>query len=667
MDSASAVRHPPHVAWGLWRLAALASGAAAALVIALALLAPLPLLGARVPPERLKQLVDHWLHAAACVGIFGALIALKAVRCRRRRFADSIPTPSQFWLPHLWLLLLPLPALAVIVRPTEAATIAASWSPWCLAFGFGGWLAGLWRFGVPEARPMAASRAWTAVLVPTILFGLVFAALAILQYRALHVPHGDAGMYEEHLWNLLHGKGFRSQLDDGRTFLGEHIEFVHVFLIPLYVIRQELPTLNVCQAFGLASGAIAVFGIAKKLMLPMRVAVLLSWTYLCWFPMQAIALEQTWKTFRPETLGVPLLLFGFWMLESERFVWAAILFVLSWTAKEEFAIVTGFVGVSMCLTGRWKWGLAFAAASFAYLVAALQFLIPFFRAGAPPHYTPYFKSLGSSPKEIVLFALTHPVEMIQRLFQRDSLSFLVMLLAPWMFLPLATVRRFLPALPIFGYLLLADLPALRDPRFHFHAPLVGLLPWAAAWGLSRVSGRGAAALPIARLAFLVSLLSCVWFGRGPLSYAFYEPAFGIPRVPDLASPGGPPLFKPENSYWRDLYLPTARSEAFRKALPNVKPTDRVAATDYIRNRFTHCRGAHDYPTFRAHVGIDDVDVFVLDKTEGYWGRDPKTNLDHELLDAMNRDAPVGTKLTIRRRAFSVVHHDDYFLVVRRTP
>jgi hypothetical protein len=58
-------------------------------------------------------------------------------------------------------------------------------------------------------------------------------------------------------------------------------------------------------------------------------------------------------------------------------------------------------------------------------------------------------------------------------------------------------------------------------------------------------------------------------------------------------------------------------------------------------------------------------VIVLDKTEGYWGRDPRTNHDHELLDAMNSNAPVGSALRIRGRPFTVVHHDAYFLVVRR--
>jgi uncharacterized membrane protein len=664
-DSATVRRSAPRPSFLSLVLTTLGSGAAAALVFALALQAPEPLLAGRLPALRLKQVSDHWWMASIAVDVFGFLVALVALWRRRSRFPELATNAGDSWRLHAWLLLMLLPALATYVRPAWAGMIATTWSPWCVAFAISGWLAGLWTFAAPEAQPMALRRAWLLVLLPTLLFAALFAGLAIQQYRALHVPHGDAGMYEEHLWNFLHGKGFRSQLDDGRLFLGEHIEVIHILLVPLYYLRPILPTLNLCQAFGLALGAVAVFGIARSLHLPVRAAVLMSWAYLCWFPMQALALEQTWKTFRPETLGVPLLLFGFWMMESERPTWASLFFVLSWTAKEEFALVTAFVGLSLCLTGRWRWGALLGIVSLAYLVVALQVLIPMFRAGAPPHYTPYFKSLGETPREIVVYILTHPLEVLRRMTSGESLAFVMMMLASWMFLPLMTARRLLPALPIFGYLMLGDRPELRDPRFHFHAPLVGVLPWSAAWGLAHLSRRSRSALPTSRLVFLLSLTTCIWFGRGPISYAFYEPLHGIPRVPNIGDPSGLPLFKPEGSYWRDVYIPTTRSEAFRRVLPIVRPNDRVAATDYIRTRFTHCRAAHDYPTFRAHVKIDDVDVIVLDKTEGYWGRDPKTNHDHELLDAMNSNAPVGSALKIRGRPFTVVHHDAYFLVVRR--
>jgi hypothetical protein len=157
------------------------------------------------------------------------------------------------------------------------------------------------------------------------------------------------------------------------------------------------------------------------------------------------------------------------------------------------------------------------------------------------------------------------------------------------------------------------------------------------------------------------LASGFWFGRSPLSWRFYDPAEGVPRRPSATGI----LFEPTGSYYRDVYLPTPRSRAFAAAFATIRPDEQVAATDYLRNRFTHHRAAHDYPTLRGHVTIDDLDVIIIDKTEGWWGRGP-TNPDRELL-ACIADAHClpGTLITVRGRRFVAVHHDEFFLVVRR--
>jgi uncharacterized membrane protein len=66
-------------------------------------------------------------------------------------------------------------------------------------------------------------------------------------------------MYEEHIWNLLHGKGFRSFLDQGRLFLGEHVQVIHLAVIPLYLLWPSHVLLELCQSACLALGAIPVF------------------------------------------------------------------------------------------------------------------------------------------------------------------------------------------------------------------------------------------------------------------------------------------------------------------------------------------------------------------------------------------------------------------------
>ena len=540
----------------------------------------------------------------------------------------------------------------------SGGAVAAAW-PWVCSAALAGY-ATLWlrRAGFPAEFPARGGE--TRWLMATSLlaaaFAATFAVLPILQYQALLVPHGDSGMYEEHLWNFWHGKGFRSQLDGGRSFLGEHLEVVHLLLSPAYLLWPGLPILNVCQALGLASGAFAIHLLGRRWGLAPAVCCAAAAAYLCYFPLQNLAHEPTWKTFRPETLGVPLLLFGLLALESGRLRTMACCYFLAFLAKEEFAIAAAATAPALWFRGRRGPAVWTAVLSVLYLALALGVAIPHFRAGEPPHYTPYFKSLGDRPGAILRRVLTDPAEVWRRLAAPDARAFLALMLAPWCFLPLLAPVRLLAAAPIFGYLMLADRPELRQPWFHFHAPLVPLLAWAFVAGLARLPRTWPPR--VATFAALFGLFLSAWFGRGPLTWQFHDPRH--------APPVADGRFEPRGSYWRSLYMPGARAGDFDAAFAAVPSADRVAATDYVRTRFNHHAAAHDYP-LRSHVRIGDIDAFVLDKTEGWWGRDPATNPDHGLLAALAANAPAGTEVMVRGARFAVVRHTPYFLVLRRAP
>jgi uncharacterized membrane protein len=505
-----------------------------------------------------------------------------------------------------------------------------------------------------ETRPAD----WIKLVIAVGIFCLVFSTLQILQYRALHVPHGDSGMYEEHLWNLLHGKGFRSQLDGGRLFLGEHLQVIHLLLLPIYVLWPTLPTLNVCETLGLGTAAFAVFRCARTLRLPSRAAWTLSAAYLLYFPMQMLDMEASWKTFRPESLAVPFLLWALYALEAKRRFLMLGLLSVPLLAQEEYAVVFAAVGAYVMFR-RLKLGAAMIAGAIIYLLFVLEFMIPYFRHGEPPHYTPYFAQLGASPRAIVSHAVTHPGDVIGRLVELRDLHFIALMLLPLAFVPLASPGRFLVAGAVFGYLMLGDPDFLTQPWFHFHGPLVPLLVWATIGGVARLRRR-VCPVHAARFVCAACLVTGVWLGRSPLSWSFYDPRAGVPMRPSESGP----VFEPLGDYWRDVYLQTPRSRAFGAVYAAVPSDARVAATDYIRTRFTHHGAAHDYP-LRPHVSINDIDVIVLDKTEGWWGRGP-TNPDRALIDCLaDPSATPGTQVDVRGVAFTIMHHDRFFLVVRR--
>lgn len=503
----------------------------------------------------------------------------------------------------------------------------------------GGWLAS----GVVQAVPLGRLRGIGRMLacpgavgVAAVLFAACFAWMSVRQFDALLVPHGDSAMYEEHLWNLVHGKGFRSQLDGGRLFFGEHLEVVHVLLLPIYVVWPSLATLNVVQCAALASGALAVRGLTTRLAGSAATANGLAIAYLLYAPMQYLLLEASLKTYRPENLAVPLLLFALWALEASRYRTMLVLLGVVILAKEDYAIVTAMVGAYLAVrrcdvaTRRSRGlGLGVFGFSLAYLWFVLVVFIPHFRGG-PPHYTAYFAELGKSPQEIVLNLIRDPEWVVNRVSTWANLVFVAALTLPLAGLPLFGIGRIWVLLPSLGMLLLSRREGMNTVLFHFHAPLVPILLWAAAEGAGRLvgvlnwwhgvtgtatianvgpagdaAGINAPSEPCARspawvgwAAVATALVSGALQGKSPLSLTFFDPHAGL------------------RGFGLVLYGVNVRSVNFPRIEAMIPTTASVAATDYLRPRFTHHRECHQWGEGGLKPGVDPrgIDYIVIDLT-----------------------------------------------------
>lgn len=394
--------------------------------------------------------------------------------------------------------------------------------------------AGWMTTGMSLARrdPAAAGRISNAALprndfrIPRIIgvaaaaYVLCYGTLNWLLYAALQVPHGDSAMYEEHLWNLLHGKGFRSYLDRGDLFLAEHVQVVHLLLIPLYLLWPSHVMLEWCQSLALAAGAVPVYWIATRHTGSPRAAALLASAYLFYFPMQFLDIAIDFKTFRPNSFEIPFFLFALDAMERSKLRCMMIWLVLALSAQEDAAAIIAPLGVWMAATS-WRKpsaspqlnsplpldkgrdgggdvvtasndvchrtlrraGVGLAAFGAAYVLLVVKVVLPWFRGGADVHFAQYFTKFGNSSNEIASRLLTQPWMVIGELVTPESALFVLALLLPLGFLPLLAPGRLAVALPLFGVLCLS--PITNSPRHHFHAPLIPILFWAAAAGMER--------------------------------------------------------------------------------------------------------------------------------------------------------------------------------------
>jgi uncharacterized membrane protein len=563
-----------------------------------------------------------------------------------RRTGGSIVEAAAKWgtFGGLWLIVggsWELARLAAFTIGNDALTGIVLTAPaFWLAFAVAGWLATLLMLTrsveeshLPVSEPRDDFHVPRTVWICFSAYVIVFVAMNWQLYRGLQLPHGDSAMYEEHLWNFLHGKGFRSYLDQG-LFLGEHIQVIHLLLLPLYWVWQSQMLLEVCDSLILAAGCIPVFWMARRHAGRAVVGTWLAAAYLLYFPLQYLDIGIELKTFRPNALAVPVLLFALDQLERRRYKTFCALLLLTLSAQEDFAIVLAPLGVWIAARqwqplDRTAWskivwrvvifGTCVAALSVAYLVGT-RYAILWFRNWDEIHYARYFAKFGNTLPDIGKNMLTRPGLLWDSLATPATVGYLLQILLPVACLPLFSPGRFAVGGPFLLTLLLNELDGAPEPRHHFHAPLVPIVFWSAAAGLP-VAGRlvgkiveqvgrlnHAPAATVAwwgRFAGSSALVTGILFGMSPLSVLFWDPY--------------------DMHYWRKLYVPDKRAELFARVLAEIPETARVASTDYIHPRFTHYARSYDYSDYPRAVnhykpGVpDDTDYIVID-TRGRWSK-----------------------------------------------
>jgi uncharacterized membrane protein len=564
----------------------------------------------------------------------------------RRRRGGSFADAAAKWgtLGGVWLTVggsWELARVAAFMIGNDAITTIVITGPaFWLAFAAAGWLATFVtlaravetnEWSVPEPRD--DFRVPTLIWVCFGAYVVIFVAMNWQLYRGLQLPHGDSAMYEEHLWNFLHGKGFRSYLDQG-LFLGEHIQVIHLLLLPLYMLWRSQMLLELCDSVILAAGCIPVFWMGRRHTGRSDAGIWLAVAYLLYFPLQYLDIGIELKTFRPNALAVPVLLFALDQLERRRYKTFCALLLLTLSAQEDFAIVLAPLGVWIAVRqwqplDRTAWskivwrvaifGTCVAALSVAYLVGT-RYAILWFRNWDEIHYARYFAKFGNALPEIGKNMLTKPGLLWDSLATPATLGYLLQILLPVAFLPLFSPGRFAVGGPFLLTLLLNELDGAPEPRHHFHAPIVPIVFWSAAAGLpvaerlvgkivqqvGRLNEAPAATVEWwGRFAGSSALVTGILFGMSPLSVLFWDPY--------------------DMHYWRRLYVPDKRAELFSRVLAEIPETARVASTDYIHPRFTHYARSYDYSDYPRAVnhykpGVpDDTDYIVID-THGRWSK-----------------------------------------------
>ena len=514
------------------------------------------------------------------------LLAAAAIR-RGRPFSQALRLEAYAFLPFLGIIL--LVALDNYVYPgivlfaVHAVTLAVA--------GFAGITAYL-VVSAPRSQvslERAPGRAGIAAAITAAgVYFAVFAAMNTLQYYSLAISYTDTADWEQMLYNTLHGRFLMSSAFP-HMFFGEHVQFIHLLLLPLYALFPSLVTLMVAESLALASGAVAVYLVAARRLGSAGSALCFAGAYLLYPAMQYVDLELVYNTFRPETFAIPALLWAVYFLDT----------------GPDARVLGGGAPCARCQGGNGasgsdarhpcraqgqkrvggarspRWALL-------WFVVSVFVVIPHFRQGAS-HMGRYYQdfwnidaagaSLETPLSGVVVNILRNPLHAIAVMLQPVKVDYLLMLLVPLGLLPLLSWRMVLVMLPSLATALLAS----RLPSFtiynHYQIPLVPFLSMGAVYGAeqalrwsARRAGEGSGARQpairtgLAAYVLFAALAGNVLLAKSPLSLNFYNPSM--------------------QTYWRSLYVPDARSRLFFKEVrPLVPERASVSATEFAATYF----------------------------------------------------------------------------------
>ena len=441
------------------------------------------------------------------------------------------------------------------------------------------------------------------------LAATLFGALALLRHWTFHSTASDLAVFDQVLWNTIHGRFMESTLSLARcephSFFGDHFSPALLLLLPPYAVFPHPETLIVVQTISLVLGVWPIYLFARRFLAASDQRLVWVAAYLLSAPLSFIALFD----FHEITLAVAPLGFAMYFLATRRTLPMILSLVIALLAKEEVALIGVGFGVALAFQGRWRSSAIVIIGSVVAFVVTLKIIIPAFAAGAPYQYLGRYASLGRDEGEIARTLLLDPLRALRVLGKGEvgsKVVFVLSLFGPGLGLALRSKWALVPALPPLGYLMLSDYGGEHTLHNQYGAPLIPLALCASILGVAALGDRWRRR--VTRGVLASTLVFAFAFGGLPLSLNFAD-AF-LRGEPDRA-PSGQPILAREPRY-----------EPFLAAVRVIPADAAVSSRDFFTTQIPQRRSNYNL------VGLDvcDAQYVILDYAAPSVNRDVAKHL-----------------------------------------
>lgn len=325
---------------------------------------------------------------------------------------------------------------------------------------------------IEDAKMIIMSKKYSLYIFAAILisYTFIFSGISILRYNNfLFDDSGDLLIFEQVIYNTLHGRPFYSTVD-GQNHFGVHNSPILVLLVPFALLIPVPYVLYIFTVISIAVSAIPIYLIAREELRNELFALLLGTCYIMLPPFVGLV----YQSFHEINLVLPFLAFAFYYFVKERFYPFMAMFVMALMVKEDVSLTLFMFTIYALIKKRTiKWCLIPSILSIIWLIISIKVVIPFFDRLHGYPLLSYFSHMGGSFSELLEKAFD-PYLIINKLLRQDKLFYFYVLL-----LPMALV------LPLFSSEIIFVLPSLflnllaENTRFE-------LIGFPSPWGISFV-------------------------------------------------------------------------------------------------------------------------------------------------------------------------------------
>jgi len=301
------------------------------------------------------------------------------------------------------------------------------------------------------------------------LFSSFFLFISLFRFHRLTAYAYDLGIFMQGVWLMAQGETPFVTLR-GLHLFADHFSPILLLFVPLYRLYPHPFWFFLFQSFSFGLCALPLYRLSLRWLPSSSFALFFSLSSL----LHPVFFSMLFFDFHPLVLSLPFLLWAVLAVEEGKTgqFFAAILFALS--CREDLVLPVLCISLWGMFRGR---GWCFFALIFAAFWFWLASTVMKDLSGAKEvFYFALYERWGKTPLEILTNILSHPFAALKEMLMAKGITmppgfYLLLLLAPFGFVPIIGFEFLVFGLPCFAFVTLGDRPAMRELGFQ-HSALV---------------------------------------------------------------------------------------------------------------------------------------------------------------------------------------------------